>query len=329
MEHRKARIAVVGSINMDLVIRCDLLPQPGQTVLARESVEICGGKGANQAVAASKAGGDVVIIGRVGNDAFASRLLANLNQYQVSTHAIQTTQQCSSGVAIVAVERSGQNSIMVVPGANGCLSPDDVNRFAAHIADSDILLLQLETPIETVIESIRIAKLSKTRVILDPAPAPNDWQAMLFRIHEAVDALNPIDLICPNEHEATELTGLSVGDLAQAEQAARVLHAQGISNVAITLASRGALLFDGQSVYHIPPFPIDAVDTTAAGDAFAGALGVRWSETNNLTEAIRFANAAGAIAATRPGAQISLPSREEIEGMLMAATLSPNSRLTL
>lgn len=329
MDNRKARIAVVGSINMDLVVRCDSLPQPGQTVLARESVEICGGKGANQAVAASRAGGDVVMIGRVGDDAFASRLIANLDQYQVSTYAVLPTQQCGSGVAIVAVEQSGQNSIMVVPGANGCLSPGDVNRFATDITGSDALLLQLETPIETVIESIRIAKLSKTRVILDPAPAPHDWQHLLRQVHEAVDAPNPIDLICPNENEATELTGLPVGDLAQAEQAARVLHAQGISNVVITLASRGALLFDGQSAHHIPPFPITAVDTTAAGDAFAGALGVRWSETNNLAEAIRFANAAGAITATGPGAQISLPSREEIEGMLEAASLISNSSVTL
>jgi ribokinase len=329
MENRKARIAVVGSINMDLVVRCNHLPQPGQTILALESQEICGGKGANQAVAAARAGGQVVMIGRVGDDAFAGRLISNLNHYHVSAQAVQTTEQCSSGVAIVAVERSGQNSIMVVPGANGCLSPDDVNQCQSIITDSEGLLLQLEIPLDTVVESIRIAKTSKTRVILDPAPAPHDWQSLLRQVRNTVDIPNPIDLICPNETEAAELTGLPVGNLGEAEQAARALHAQGISNVVITLASQGSLLFDGQAAHYIPPFPITAVDTTAAGDAFAGALGVRWAETNSLTEAIRFANAAGAIAATRPGAQISLPSREEIEGMRTAAAHSSNSRSNL
>lgn len=327
MENRKARIAVVGSINMDLVVRCNHLPQPGQTILALESLEICGGKGANQAVAASRAGGQVVMIGRVGDDAFAGRLIDNLNHYHVSTQAVQSTAQCCSGVAIVAVENSGQNSIMVVPGANGCLSPNDISQFPTTITDSDMLLLQLEIPLEAVVESVRIAKSSKTRVILDPAPAPHDWQTLFRQIQAKVDLPNPIDLICPNETEASELTGLPVGNLAEAEQAARVLYAQGISNVVITLASKGSLLFDGQKAHHIPPFPITAVDTTAAGDAFAGAMGVRWSETNNLTEAIRFANAAGAIAATRQGAQISLPSREEIERMLTNAAHLPNSRI--
>lgn len=320
MHNQKARIAVVGSINMDIVVRCDELPLPGQTVLARESLEICGGKGANQAVAAAKAGGQVRMIGRVGDDAFSNRLLNNLNHHSVETTAIQCTNQISSGVAIVAVERSGQNSIMVVAGANGRLEPSDVNQYSQMVRESDVLLLQLEIPLNSVVESIRIAKSAKTRVVLDPAPVPHDWPALIRQIHETVNISDPIDLICPNETEASALAGLPVGNLIEAEKAARTLHAQGISNVIITLASQGALLFDGQATHHIPPFPITAVDTTAAGDAFAGALGVRWSETNCLTEAIRFANAAGAIAATRPGAQCSLPSREEIEEMLSRGT---------
>lgn len=329
MHNQKARVAVVGSINMDIVVRCEELPQPGQTILALESKEICGGKGANQAVAAAKAGGHVRMIGRVGDDAFAIRLLNNLNQYSVETSAIHCSSQISSGVAIVAVERSGQNSIMVVAGANGRLGPDDVNQHSQMIRESDVLLLQLEIPLDSVVESIRIAKSGKTRVILDPAPVPRNWPALIRQIHEIVDIPNPIDLICPNETEAAELTGLSVDNLVEAERAARTLHAQGISNVIVTLASQGSLLFDGQATHHIPPFPITAVDTTAAGDSFAGALGVRWSETNCLTEAIRFANAAGAIAATRPGAQCSLPSREEIEEMLSrAADASPSYKNT-
>jgi ribokinase len=323
MKNRRASIAVVGSINMDLVVRCDRLPQPGETVLARESQEICGGKGANQAVAAARAGGQVSMIGRVGDDAFADKLIDNLRHYEVDARAVQATTACGSGVAVVAVEKSGQNSILVVPGANGCLTPDDVRQFESVITESDVLLLQLEVPLETIVESVRIATSTKTRVILDPAPAPRDWPEFLRQINAATGISEAISLICPNETEAAELTGLLVRNLEEAELAARALYSSGISNVVITLASQGALLFDGRQVCHIPPFAIHAVDTTAAGDAFAGALGVRWAETNRLTESLRFANAAGAIAATRPGAQISLPSREEIDAMV--ATALPNN----
>lgn len=324
MDQRRARLAVVGSINMDLVVRCERLPQPGETVLARESLEICGGKGANQAVAAARAGGQVSMIGRVGDDAFADKLMGNLRHYDVDARAVQATSDCGSGVAVVAVEKSGQNSILVVPGANGCLTPDDVRHFESVIAESDVLLLQLEVPLETIVESVRIATSAKTRVILDPAPAPHDWPEFLRQINAATEISDAISLICPNETEAAELTGLPVRNLEEAELAARALLASGISNVVITLASQGALLFDGREVCHVPPFAIQAVDTTAAGDAFAGALGVRWAETNSLTESLRFANAAGAIAATRPGAQISLPSREEIDAMV-ATALPDNS----
>jgi len=329
MKDHKARIAVVGSINMDLVVQCERLPHPGQTVLASKSQESCGGKGANQAVAAARAGGEVTMIGRVGDDAYADRLLKNLQSYGVMTQSIQSTHNCGSGVAIVAVERSGQNSIMVVPGANGYLSPNDLQQSRVAITESDVLLLQLEIPVETVIEAIRIAKSGKTRVILDPAPAPTDWISLLRKIQEAVDTPTPVDVICPNETEAVELSGLPVGNLAEAELAAKAIYAQGFPIVVITLGSQGALLYDGNHARLIPSYPITPLDTTAAGDAFAGALGVKWAETYNFLEAIHFANAAGAIAATKVGAQISLPSRAEIEAFTKQAPRFETFRTSL
>ncbi len=314
----RPEITVVGSINMDLVIRCSKLPVPGETILAGSAAEVCGGKGANQAVAAARAGGSVRMIGRVGNDAFAQRLVANLSDCGVDTRGVSVSENSSSGLAVVAVEESGQNSIMVVPGANGVLSPDDVRRNQHVITSSKMLVLQLEVPLETVAEAIRIAREHQIPVILDPAPAPEVWPGALSNGRSGTTLLDGISLICPNESEAARLTGTRVETLEDAEQAARRLHEQGISAIAITLAERGVLLFDGVTMNHIKPFVVKAVDTTAAGDAFAGALAVRWVETGDLSESLRFASAAGALAATRHGAQPAMANRREIEELLIA-----------
>jgi ribokinase len=300
---RRPRIVVVGSINMDLVIRCGSLPVPGQTITAQSSAEFCGGKGANQAVAAAKMEGDVWMVGSVGDDSFASRLLDNLRSHRIHTDAVAQSEDCPSGLAIVAVESSGQNAIMVVPGANGRVTREDVYAHRDLIQSADVLLLQLEIPVDAVLAAIEIAREANVRIVVDPAPVPAIW----------TDALLQVDLVCPNETEAAAITGRTIETLVDAEVAARELRRRGAKQVALTLGDRGTLLLrDGHSI-HLPAMKVDAVDTTAAGDAFAGALAVRWAETDDLVDAIRLANIAGAIAATRPGAQASMASRQEIE----------------
>ena len=296
-------IIVLGSINLDLVVRCQKLPHSGQTLSADSVSEVCGGKGANQAVAAAKAGGQVHMIGRVGDDGFAQRLLANLRDQNVHCDGVSQSAHCASGLAIVAVEASGQNSILLVAGANGQVSLADVEAQRQAIEAADVLLLQLEIPTQCVLAAIRIATAAGVRCMLDPAPVASDW----------TDELLQVDFICPNESEASAITGLSIESIDDAQMAARQLQRRGAKNVAITLGERGTLLLAGDTLHHIPATKVQAVDTTAAGDAFAGAFAIRWAETSDLLEAARFASVAGAIAATRHGAQPSLATRLEIE----------------
>ncbi|MEM9825797.1 MAG: ribokinase [Planctomycetota bacterium] len=302
---RPPKIVVVGSINMDLVVRCGTLPLAGQTVAAHSVNEVCGGKGANQAVAARKCGAQAQMIGRVGSDAFADRLMSNLDQQTVDHTRVWTTSDCSSGLAIVAVEDSGQNAITLIAGANGRVSVSDVQQNANIIESADTLLLQLEIPTPTVLAAIRIAKTAGVRCIVDPAPVASDWN----------DELLGVDLVCPNESEAEVITGVPIETLADAQKAAAILQSRGAKNVAITMGDRGTLLGHGNTFHHFEAACVNAVDTTAAGDAFAGALATRWAETDDLTEAVKFANLAGAIAATRHGAQPSLATRQEIEDL--------------
>jgi ribokinase len=287
---------------MDLVVRCMRLPHPGETITAGSLSEVPGGKGANQAVAAVRAGGDVRIIGCVGDDGFGLKLLNNLMAESIDCDCVSVVEQTESGVAIVAVERSGENSIMVVPGANGKLSARQVAGFGETIRQSDVLMLQLEIPIDAVIEGVRIARAAGVRVILDPAPA----------CHLPEDLLN-VDLLCPNESEAALISGQTVKSLDDAKSVAESLREKGTRAVAITMGARGTLLCDERQTELIPSFKTQAVDTTAAGDAFAGALAVRWSETGSLADSVRWANAAGALAASRAGAQPSLPTRDQID----------------
>ena len=288
---------------MDLVVRCTELPLAGQTLLAQSSSEFCGGKGANQAVAAALSGGEVSMLGAVGDDAFATRLINNLRMHGVNCDSTTQHDGVASGLAIIAVDLSGQNSIMVVPGANSKLSKSSVQAAETLLKGSDCLMIQLETPIESVLEGIRLARRYGVRVILDPAPAPS----------EIVPSLLQVDLICPNETEASDLTQMPVTNAKEAKAAAKQLQDLGAKNVVITMGSEGAILRQGETTTLIPAIPVDAIDTTAAGDAFAGALAVRWSQTNNLLNAVRYANAAGAIAASRAGAQTSIATQKEIE----------------
>lgn len=310
MVHSRSKIAVVGSINMDLVVRCSKLPVAGQTILADSCHELCGGKGANQAVASAQVGGAVTMLGRVGDDVFADRLVNNLAAGGVSVDQVLRTSNSASGVAIVAVDQTGQNSIMVVPGANGRVTPTDVESARGMLEASDAILLQLEIPMDSVLATLRIAKAAGVRTILDPAPAPDNWPAELFTA----------DLLCPNESEAAALVGHAVESLEDAASAAKAIHSKGSPHVVITLGDKGAVLFDGSAVRHVSPFDVDAVDSTAAGDAFAGALAVRWTETNDVVEAIQFGNAAGAMAASKHGTQQSMASRQEIMSLRSAGS---------
>ncbi|WP_233216332.1 ribokinase [Blastopirellula marina] len=297
------QVVVVGSINMDLVLKCAQFPQPGETIAANSFNEVSGGKGANQAVSAARAGAQVKMVGRVGDDAFAGRLVAGLKQCEVDCSTVLATQDCESGLALILVEESGQNTIVTVAGANARLLPADIDSLRNLIQQSDVVLLQLEVPLETVRRVIEIARETETRVILDPAPIPQGLP----------DELLQVDLICPNEREAEQLTGMPIGTPEQIEAAAKALYQRGAKHVVITLGKQGAYLFDESGGRLIAPFTTDVVDTTAAGDAFAGALAVYWAEGMNVDDAVRRGNAAGAIAASRLGAQPSIGARSEIE----------------
>ncbi len=295
---------MLGSINMDLVARCVSLPLPGETLTCTSFDQVFGGKGANQAIAASRAGGTVSMIGRVGEDAFSERLRDNLLANEINCDAVQQTTNNPSGLAMIVVANSGENQIVVIPGSNGLVSVEDVESSEERIRDSDCLLLQLEVPLAAVIRAIELARKHGVRVILDPAPVPSD---------PVPDALFQVDLICPNETEARRLTQVKDESFESMQLAARKLHQRGAKAVAITLGKHGTLVFDGASMQRVETIAVDAVDTTGAGDAFAGALAVRWSETLDLIAAIRWANIAGALAASRHGAQAGIALRTEIE----------------
>lgn len=310
MPDRTVNVVVVGSINMDLVARCASLPVAGQTVHASNFEEICGSKGANQAVAAARAGGAVKMIGRVGDDAFAKPLIENLQRESVDCSGVSSTKATASGLAMIAVDDAAENQIIVVSGANGVVSAEDVSLAAQAIRQCDVLLLQLEIPLDAVGAALAIARESRCRVVLDPAPVPSGGLP---------ESLFGVDMMCPNETEAAVLTGMPVTTFEELKSVAAELHHRGAANVAITLGSRGALLSTGTSVSLVESFPISSVDTTGAGDTFAGAMAVYWAETNDLLLAVRFGNAAGAISATRRGAQRGMPTRIEIENLLQTS----------
>ncbi len=294
---------------MDLVVRCDRLPASGETILAESSQQIPGGKGANQAVAAARAGASVEMIGRVGADAFGSKLITSLHQDNVSTRHVTCSPGSQSGLAVVAVEISGENSIIVVPGANGQLTPADIHDAADVICRADILLVQLEIPTESVLAAIDVAKSAGVPVILDPAPMPATISDCLFSVN----------VVCPNQSETQTMVGKPIVSIDDARASVPALHRRGARSVIITLGDQGAVVSDGESIEWIEPISITKVDSTAAGDAFAGALAVRMAEGADLFESARFACAAGAIAATRVGAQVAMPTRDEIEAGISTA----------
>ena len=305
------RIMVVGSINMDLVAAVARLPARGETVLATTFDRVHGGKGANQAVAAARAGGDVLLLGRVGVDEFGASLRAGLEAAGVQCDLVLATAEESSGTAIVMVEETGENSIVVIGAANRRVSPDDVQAARKQIASADVLLLQLEVPLDSVREATEIAVAAGTPVILDPAPVTGS----VARSNEFVQLLQNVTVICPNESEASVISGVQVVDRGSALAAARRISEMGPDVVIVTRGRDGCILIDESGEHILASTAVTAVDSTAAGDAFAGAFAVRLCEAGNHLAAAEFACHAGAIAASRPGAQPAMPQRIEIDSL--------------
>jgi ribokinase len=294
-------ILIVGSLNADLVVRVPRFPQPGETISGGDLQIIPGGKGANQAVAAARQGASVSMLGRVGNDSFGPELIQNLKQNNVDTSHVQIDSGAATGTAIIVVDAKGQNNIVLSPGGNGQVRPADV----ADISFSDykLLLLQLEIPIEAVTSAAQRARESGLSVLLNPAPAISLPKKLIARS----------DFILPNETELGLLTNRSVHDIPSAEKAARTLLEDGAQNVIVTLGANGALIVNQEITKHIPSFEVQVIDTTAAGDAFIGGFASALLSNKSLEEAVRYGCACGALAATKFGAQPSLPTREEAE----------------
>ncbi|MBQ1455238.1 MAG: ribokinase [Thermoguttaceae bacterium] len=301
----KPSIVVVGSSNTDMVIKADHLPVPGETILGGEFMMAAGGKGANQAVAAARLGGRVTLVSRVGNDSLGEQAIAGYQAEGIDTSLIQRDEK-PTGVALILVDNKGQNVISVAPGANYRLSPADADRAEEVIAQAKMVVVQLETPLDTIERTAKIAARHGVPVILDPAPAPSQPLSD--------ELLASITYIKPNQTEASRLTGIDVVDEKSAQQAAEVLLAKGLRGVIVTLGAAGALVVPaGEQARLLPSKKVDAVDATAAGDCFCGAMAVALAEGKSLLEAARFAIDAAAISVTRMGAQPSLPCARELE----------------
>lgn len=303
---RKNTIVIIGSSNTDMVIKADKLPAPGETILGGVFMLNPGGKGANQAVAAARMGGNVTFIAKTGNDSFGKQSIERYKQEGIRTSHIFSDPDQPSGVALISVDAKGENCIVVAPGANNTLRPDDVSQAKAEIANAELLLLQLEIPLETVQYAASLADEKGVKVILNPAPAQPLPDSLLKCLH----------IIIPNRTEAEMLSGVQVTDWASAQVAADRIGEKGVHTVVLTLGAMGAFIKDGTQYHRIEAIPAKAVDTTAAGDTFCGALSVGLSEGMDIVAAVKLACKASAISVTRMGAQASIPYRREIKDNL-------------
>ncbi|UMB76802.1 ribokinase [Dickeya fangzhongdai] len=305
---KSGKLVVLGSINADHILNLAQFPRPGETVIGKQYGVAFGGKGANQAVAAGRSGADIEFIACVGADDIGERIRQQLINDRVDVSAVEAISGQTTGVALIFVNGEAENMIGIHAGANAAVTPDYLNRYQQKIIDASALLMQLESPLETVTAAARLAHDNGTKVILNPAPACSLPDELL----------SLVDMITPNETEAQILTGVTVETEDDAQRAAQVLHDKGIATVLITLGSRGVWLSEQGKGQRIPGFRVTAVDTIAAGDTFNGALVTALLESRPMVAAVKFAHAAAAIAVTRYGAQPSVPWREEIDAFLNA-----------
>lgn len=298
---RSKKIIVVGSSNMDMVVKTHHIPVPGETVLSGSFFMNAGGKGANQAVAVARLGGEVSFISKLGNDVFGKQFFQLFNDEGINTSFLLSDDDYPSGVALITVDQAGENSIVVASGANAHLKISDIASAKEEIADAGILLLQLEIPLETVEYVTDYAHSKGVKVILNPAPA----QALPGSL------LEKLFILTPNKTEASMLSGIEVTDVATAKIAAEIIHKKGVKIVVVTMGSLGAVICKNGECFSVPAREVETVDTTAAGDVFNGALAVALSEEKDMKTAVEFACDAAAFSVTRLGAQSSIPYRNE------------------
>ena len=294
------KVIVIGSSNIDLTARVDTLPKEGETVLGGDLKTFFGGKGANQAVAAKKGGADVLFITKLGQDSFGQKYKKNLLSLGIRPKGILSDKKSPTGTAMIAIDKRGKNQIVVSPGANSLLFPRDIDSLKKSFSGQDVMLLQLEIPLETVEHSLKIGKSLDITTILNPAPAKKLSGKLLKNV----------DIITPNETELEILTGIKPENRQKAVEASMKLIKKGVKNVVVTMGEKGALLVNKEGAKHFPAFKVKPVDTTGAGDAFNGVLACSLSNRFQLKAAVLKASAAGALAATKPGAQPSLPGKK-------------------
>lgn len=297
------KILVVGSFNMDMVIKTDHIPKHGETILGKTFLMNLGGKGANQAVAIARLGGNVTFICKIGKDIFGQEFYKQFKKEGIDTSHILVDEETSSGIALITVDNNAENCITVAPGSNMKLSPENLSNAKKVIEEADIILMQLEIPIDTVEYVAKIAKKKNKKVVLNPAPAQNLSEELMKSLY----------LITPNESEAEIISGQKVTDLKTAMKAAEIIRSKGVDNVIITMGSQGAFVCTDKLCEIISSYKVDAIDTTAAGDIFNGALVVALSEGKDWIDAVKFSCKTSAISVTRMGAQSSAPTRKEVE----------------
>ncbi|HBI93299.1 MAG TPA: ribokinase [Terrisporobacter glycolicus] len=295
-------ICVIGSLNMDLVVNVDTMPKPGQTLLGGNFKEVPGGKGANQAVAMARLEGNISMIGKVGNDSFGKTLIEALNDDSVNTNHVHTA-NCSTGVAFITVDKNAQNAIVVAPGANFQLNKDDIDKNIDCIKNSDIVVIQLETPLETVKYALQVAKDLNKYTILNPAPA--------VKLDDEI--IKNVDLLTPNETELEIISEIKIENEDDIIKAASKVIEKGVKELIVTLGSKGSLYINEERSFFKSAYKVEAVDTTAAGDSFTGALAVALSNNKTMEEAMDFASKVGALSVMKEGAQSSLPTLKDVD----------------